>query len=249
MLDNYAIVYMNTVLLADELEQNPPQLPFEVYDDDFYQELLQSAKYGAHQYDAYNSIVSCSMLYTGDQPSQLECTHWFMCDELPDDSTVRGESPPTNIHVMDNERDLVAGFMHTLSNIMVILEDGRPLRQYNIAGWDVSKRIWPIIVNKCFKYGVRVPKTLRVDITDSFVKLKNFVDINQIYNQGAYSGIRKTPACADVLAYWGIPATSLGGYMPPQTLRDLICEDQTTAAKAINDYLRGMAIAFKKYTN
>jgi len=241
-LNQFATVYMTTMVNHERIADCPPLLPFAVEDPDRRRELLDNAKSGAHNYDMYKDIVQVSFLY------QDKFTHLMYCDD-PEVKTENELGIGRDLIVVDSEERLVAAAVGTIQDFCPETHDGVPLGRVVLGGWKIRTDLWPTLVNKAFAHGYNMPRGLLTDPLQRFSTIDGLLEISNIYTQGINMSMRKLPALGDVLLYWGFddPADCSRRHLPPDNVRDLVCTNPKKAVDIIEPYLEDMRDAVHKY--
>jgi hypothetical protein len=235
-INEMAFVYMTTEINRDLIDSNPPQLPFDVEDASFEKELTDNSKRSAYQYDAYNDIIQVSFLWHD------KYSHFFFCDD-PDVATREVNEDWRTIQVFDYEKEVIDAVSAMTHSICTETGDGTPIGGGNIAGWKVTTDIWPMLINRMFKYDCRPPKSLETDITRKWSTVNRLVEVSNIYTQGVGAGMRRIPSLADTLVYWGFDSE----YARTDDIRSAICGNPLVAASMVETYLRDMEAAIRQY--
>lgn len=235
-INNLAVIYMTTEVDRDRINQDPPQLPYEPENALAEQDLVDSMKSGASNYDYYKNIVQCSIFW------QSTYYHFMYCDD-PKIPNRKLDGDWRRITVVDYERDLICGVSSLINTIVPTTVQGFPLGGGTIAGWRLMNEIWPIIANKSFAAGCILPRCLMADPLKRYTTASNMLDISMIYTQGAAPNIRRLPFLADVLRYWGFTDK-----LPsPSEIRADICRDPLMAAHKVELYLLCLEAVIRQY--
>jgi len=231
-----ATIYMISDINRELIDTQPPQLPYEADTPHAQQELVDNLKRTAYMYDAYKEILNVSVYWCGTY------YHFMYCEDK-EPETIRG--PYSSIQVCRYEADMLAAFNGLVQQLCPESAGGISIGGSLIAGWKVTSDIWPILVNKMFRNGLRIPQSLMTDPLKRWSTQDRLLDISNIYSQGMSMNMRRLPALADALDYWGCGRP----HACPATIRELICTDLPTAALAIENYLQDMNEVIRRYYN
>ena len=235
-IDNLAVVYVTTTVDRERINQDPPQLPFEPDSPLAEQNLMDSMKTGAYQFDYYKDIVQCSVLWHNTY------NHFMYCAD-PSLPNRRVESEWRRIHVVDYERDLVCEFSKLISDMFPCTKEGYPLGGVTLAGWKLTNEIWPLMVNKAFSAGCLLPQFVLTNPMKRYSTLECLLDINTIYTQGATFN-RRLPSLADTMKYWGFTDIE---FPTPGEIQAGICRDPIIAASKVELYMLAMEAVVRQY--
>ena len=237
-INNLAIIYMTTETNTDRINSYPVQLPFDVENTELEKDLIENFKKTAYQYDMYKDIIQISILWRN-------CYHhYFFCDD-PDISVQDINEEWRHIVVFDYEHEAVRAAVKKLYEICPETAEGIPVGGGLLAGWKVNTDILPILVNKAFKYGLRLPASLMADPMRRWSTVENTLEISNLYGQGISTSVRRIPALADVLNYWGFSSE----YVRPDAIREAVCEGPIKAVNMLETYLNDMEIVIQQYYN
>ena len=236
-IDNLAVIYMTTEVNRERIDQDPPQLPFEPDNALAEQNLRDSIKASAYQFDYYKDIIQCSILWQG------RYYHYMYCDdhEIPNRNL---DSDWRKIHVVDFEKNLVCEVSELINTMFPTAKGGYPLGGGVIAGWELRTKTWPMLTNKAFGYGCITSKTVLTDLMKQYTTVNCLLDISTIYTQGASPAVRRLPSLADTLKYWGFTDIE---FPLPGEIKEGICRDPIIAAHKIELYLLAMEGVVRQY--
>jgi hypothetical protein len=234
------LVHMTTAVDQTRIDDNPPSLPFHVEDDELKRELLRNSKYAAGQYDMYKNVVQLSFLHV--QPSGQQYAHYLLCD-TPDIPAV--QSSPERVIVTSPSEELLLDAAFSALNMLYPTNSGMAISTElpTLCGWKILTDIWPILVNKAMAYDFKLPGMLIADPTEKFPSVRGMYELSSIYTQGASMAMRKLPALADVLNYWGVGSD----YDDSVNIIDTICTDPNAAISKIEKYMQDMHKAIIRY--
>jgi len=236
-INNLAVIYITTEVNRERINLEPPQLPFEPDSALAEQDLMDSIKSGASNFDYYKDVVQCSMLW------QNTYHHFMYCDDpaLPNRQL---DSEWRRIHVLDYERDLVCEFSKLINTIFPSTKEGYSLGGGTVAGWKLITEVWPIMVNKAFASGCILPRSIMVDPMKRYSTVNCLLDLSMIYTQGGAPNLRRLPALADTMKYWGFTDIE---FPTPGEIRAGICRDPIIAASKVEIYLLAMEAVVRQY--
>jgi len=243
--DNIIIMHMTTTVNNEEIELNPPSLPFLVDDEKYRKELLANAKHGASQYDMYKNIVQLSLMDVNPfKVSPTTYTHLLYCPTAVKSvsSDVEGKR---SIVIYNDQSDLAAGINLALTSIAGNSTNGNlPVGMMPvIAGWKINTDIWPTLINFMFAHKLDIPAWWKTDPTAKWGTVKGLLDVSTIYSQGVSMNMRRLPALNDALRYWG----EGDEYDSPIDIIKATCDDPKSVATKIEAYLTGMYNVIKRY--
>lgn len=232
-LQNMVMVYMVKRKNLERIETEPPGLNFELDDTDHMKTMVGKKVSEAYVYDYYNDILQISFA------NGREFLHFVACDASPEviakDNSI--------ITVSEGEDGLLRDAAMYVSSVHREI-DHRVMHGSVFAGWKIRDWIWPLIVNKCFRYNVILPESLVSDPMRNFQAVDYLLSVDQIYQQGVRYG-RSLPALEDALVYWGYGERSK--YPGVKTLNNAICTDPVDAAKQAETYMIDMRRAVYDY--
>ena len=232
-LQNMVMVYMVRRTDNDRIKTEPPGLDFELDDTEHIKTLVANNIKHAYRYDYYQDIKQISFAYG------REFLHFLACDAASEVIAL-GNSIIT---VSEGERGLLtdaAAFINTVHREI----EHQVLHGSVFAGWHIMDSIWPILVNKCFRYNIALPGSLKSDPMRRYQAVDYLWSVDQIYQQGVRYG-RSSPSLEDTLVYWGYGERSK--YPGVKTLNNAICNDPVAAAKQAEIYLLDMRCAVYDY--
>lgn len=233
-IDEVATIYMVTEINREFIDEHPPQSPYEADTPHAQQEMVDNLKRTAYMYDAYKDVVGISVCWAG------RFHHFMYCDEahlsIPDDGL-------RTVNVFECEQDMMKAFHDLICRMFPETGDGIPIGGGVLAGWKITSEVWPILVNKAFRHGYHMPMSLMTDPMKRWSTVDKLLDVSNIYSQGISMNMRRLPALADALEYWGCG----GDHACPDTVRKLLCENPRSAAIAIEEYLLDMDAVIRQY--
>lgn len=236
-IDNLSVIYITTEVDRERINQEPPQLPYEPDNPMAEQNLLDSVKTGAYQFDCYKNVVQCSIMWHNVYH------HFMYCDD-PSLPNRQVDGDWRHIHVVDYERDLICEFSKLVNEMFPCTVQGYPLGGGTIAGWRLTNDIWPLMVNKAFGSGCILPKSVMTNPMKRYTTTECLLDISTIYTQGAAPATRRLPSLADTLTYWGFTDIN---FATPGEIRAGICRDPMLAASKVELYLLAMEGVVRQY--
>jgi len=236
-IDNLAVIYLTTEVNRERIDQDPPQLPFEPENSMAEQNLRDSVKVSAYQFDYYKDIIQCSILW------QNKYYHFMYCDdhEIPNRKL---DEDWRSIHVVDFEKDLVCEVSALVNTMFPTAKGGYSLGGGTVAGWELTTKTWPILINKAFGYGCVMSQTVITDPMKKYTTTNCLLDITTIYTQGASPTMRRLPSLADTLKYWGFTDIE---FPTPGEIKEGICRDPIIAAHKVELYLLAMEGVVRQY--
>lgn len=235
-LSNLAVIFVTTEVNKDRIDSDPPELPFEPSDPGMEQDLKSNAKYAAYQYDYYKDVIQCSILHHNVYH------HFMYCDD-PAVPNRKVDSDWRKVTVVDFEKDLIGLAMQEIGNVFPETNTGVPYGGGILAGWKLPWETWPMMVNKAFAYGCPMPRALMSDPIRRFSTYDCLLDVANIYAQGIAMSMRRLPALADVLGYWGFR----NKYATPRDIKAAICHDPIVAAALTEQYMGDMELTINQY--
>lgn len=234
------LMYMTLENRLDRIEEFPPQLPFEVDDESMKEALEENAKKAAYQYDRYKDIVQLSFYYMDQFHHFLYCEDWDGADEQTSENR--------EIKIFSTEGELIEAAVDLLNTYHVELGEVPGMQTAALtktfAGWKIHTDMWPIFVNKALQHGVNFPLGLKNDPMRRFSTMNNLLEVSNIYAQGINMSMRKLPALADALEYWGYTDYP---HPRPAEIREQLCTDPVAAAKGTESYLVDMYDVIRRY--
>jgi hypothetical protein len=238
--DEIVLMYMTLDIRHDRIEEFPPKLPFEVDDESLQAAREDNAKKAAYQYDRYKDIVQLSFYHADQFHHFVPCENW--------DGETEIQTEHRSIKICSTEAELVQASVDLLGTFHVELgaQPGMPTAALSkiFAGWKIHTELWPILVNKALQHGVQFPVGLKNDPLRRFSTLNNLLEVSGIYAQGINMSMRKLPALADVLEYWGYTDYP---HPRPAEIKEKLCEDPAEAAKGTESYLVDMYDVIRRY--
>lgn len=235
-MSQLAIVYMTTDINRELIDEQPPQAPYEADTPQAQQEMTDNLKRTAYMYDAYKDVVDISVYWN------RKFHHFMLCDDMAVQANKRDDEI-RYMEIFEYEQDMMTAFHSLVCQICPETIDGIPLGGGILAGWKLTSDIWPILVNKVFKHGLHMPACLLTDPMKRWSSVDRLLDVSNIYSQGVSMNMRRLPALADTLEYWGC----VGDHACPDRIRTLICEQPVLAAAQIETYLMDMDAVIRQY--
>jgi hypothetical protein len=243
VLNMSVIVFMVTTIDEEKIESDPPLLPFDVTDPKWRKELMESGKRSAQRYDAYREIVQLSF-YKDRTP-----VHILNCGD-PELDLGSMQLPP-NVYFVDSEMAMMQRATEMILKYHSTSPEGYVYQPAIFTGWKIWSDIWPTLVNKALAHSVPFPNSLKTDPMKRWSTNQNLLDLSTIYSQGTSMNMRRLPALADCLRYWGNhPATNPDGfprYATMDTIREQICENPQAACTSVAIYMQDMHDALERY--
>lgn len=243
--NNIVLVHMTTMVNHDAIAENPPTLPFQIEDPEHRKLLLDNAKHGADQYDMYRDIAQISFYIRIDgNISDGKFIHLLYCPGQ-DQNQFPATGDKRTVEIYCEEHDLINSIYLTLNKLGGI----DPVTGYAtgaipvVAGWKINTDIWPILVNKTLAAGLLLPDWWMTDLTSRFNTVKGLLDVGNIYSQNVSMAMRRLPALADTLKYWGVGKE----FDEPMDIVKMVCDNPTTVPDKVEPYLTGMYEIIKRY--
>ena len=83
----------------------------------------------------------------------------------------------------DTEANVIKRFAKVVCDIT---ENGN--FNYKFLGDALASTYWPLLVNKCLYHNYYLPTNYRLQLSDGFRKIKDVIDLQEIYSQKTYGG-------------------------------------------------------------
>lgn len=242
--DNIVMVYMTTQVNPEEINNNPPNLPYPIEDPEHRKLVMDNAKHGAGQYDMYKDILQLSFLVKmSGSPLHNKFIHLLYCESQ--EQEIHSVAVP-RIEVYNTKARFSGAVQETLMSLAGgVTAEGYPMGPVpTMAGWKITSDIWPVLVNDSLAHGGIMPGWWKTDLSSRFNTTKGMIDISNIYSQGVSMAMRRLPALSDALRYWCCGDE----FDEPMDIAKTVCTDPMAVARKVEPYLTGMYEVLRKYT-